>query len=209
MMNVFSCLHGRVSRFLLVPAVVCAGCGIPLLPGHDSYGSIPPSNNQVAETVIERALQNLDIPPGRGMEVLYTVEGNGEVTELVDVIAPEFLLDRGFRITEKDDTVPEIRFGVDTLYVSLSVEHPPHAGKRIVRTAEARIFAMLLEKDGTRKVFNGCGIFQDYFPFSMLDTIGMDEPYIIQSNRFVSILKPVIFGLAVTTLAWFLYSYRG
>lgn len=208
-MNLFSCLNGRAYIFLVLITATCNGCSVPLLDDNDFKGTVPPSNIYVAETVIERAFNDLGIHGGRGMEVFYLVDGSGEINELVKVIAPEFLISQGFCISKKNDAIPEIRFSVDTLYINLMVERTKNTGKQISRSAEARIGAVLVEKNGIRKVFTGRGVFHDFFAVSMLDAVGIGEPYVIRSNRFIDIFKPILFGLAITAFAWFLYSYRG
>ena len=85
-------------------------------------------------------------------------------------------------------------------------------GKRIKRYAVAHIAAALLDTDGTRLVFTGRGTFDDSFASYMLDSVGSDDPYITDSvslDRYTAKVKPVVFGVAITVLAWMLYSYRG
>ncbi|MCE5251597.1 hypothetical protein LLG96_15415 [bacterium] len=208
-MSVLSCRNGWFIIVVITMTILCAGCGVTKLHGSDRESQIPPSNRQVAETVLEYALNDLDIPPGGGKEVRCTVEGTGEPAEMAQVMAPEFLLNRGFRLSSRSETEAEIQISVDTLYIHLSVGKSAQGGKRVSRSAEARVSAVFFESDGTRKVFNGRGILPDSFGVSMLKTVGNDESYVIQSNHIVSILKPVVFGCAITTLAWILYSYRG
>ena len=145
-MNLFSCLNGRVYIFLVLVTAVCNGCSVPLLGDNYLRSTVPPSNNYVAETVIERAFNDLGIPGGKGMEVSYLVDGSGEINELVKVIAPEFLISQGFCLSRKNDVTPDIRFSADTLYIKLMVERSKNAGKQISRSAEARIGAVLVEK---------------------------------------------------------------
>ncbi len=80
------CLKGGV---VLLSGFVClyvAGCGIPDRGIHTI--ETPPSHIQVEETVIERALENLGLPAGHGMEIGCEVGGDDSAGDMLRLIAP-------------------------------------------------------------------------------------------------------------------------
>ena len=207
-----SCLKGRV---FILSGLLCLGfigCGIPNRGMKTVQAPIPPSNIQVEEKVIELALKDLGIPGGGGIEVLCVVGGENKASDMVRIIAPEILLRHGYRIVEKKVSVPELRFTVDTLHVTLTSEKSRQTGKITRRFAEARIGVVFLETNGTRHVYRGRGTFDDSFASYMLHSMECNDPYVID---FVSVdwltskFKPVVIGVTMTVLLWMLYSYRG
>lgn len=207
-MNPASCRNGRFNIFLAVVSALLCSCSVPFLSDNDNQDGVPPSNNYVAQTIIERAFKDCTIPDGKGMEVSCVIDESGKIHELMEIVAQEYLTHRGFSVSGDSDTLPGIRLRVDTLYVNLIPERSKKAGKRIYRSAETRITAVLVDKNSGKKVYKGRGVFQDNFDSSMLDAVGTDEPYVI-SRSFTDKFKPILFGTAITFFAWFLYSYRG
>jgi hypothetical protein len=188
------------------------GCGIPYRGIKSMEAPIPPSNIQVEEKVIALAINNLGIPEGHGNEVRCVAEGDDKAHDMVRIIAPEILLGYNYRILEKNSPIPELRFAVDTLYVTLTIERSKLTGKRIKRFAEAHISAIFLQTDGTRQVYRGTGTFDDSFASHMLQSVRSRDPYVIDlvsGNRLTEKFKPLVIGVALTVLAWTLYSYRG
>ena len=206
-----SCLKGGV----LFPGLLFLGfigCSISNSGIKTIQAPIPPSNTQVEEKVIELALKDLGIPEGCGMEVLCVVEGDDKASEMVRFIAPEILLRYDYWVVEKKSSVPEIRFTVDTLHVTLTHNSSQLTKNKIRRFAEAHVRAVFFKTNGTRQVFIGKGTFDDRFAPYMLNSIKCDDPYVINFvsiERFTTKFKPVIIGVAMTVLAWMLYSYRG
>lgn len=196
-----------------VPLCLCLfECGLPNRGIKNIMEPVPRSNVQVEEEVIKRALNDLGLPDGHGREVMCVVEGDDMACDMLRVIAPEVLLQQHYQIAEKKPSVPKLRFTVDTLRVVLTSERSQEMGKRIQRYAVAHIAAAFLDTDGTRRVFTGRGTFDDSFASYMLDSVGSNNPYIIDSvslDRYKAKVKPVVFGVAMTVLAWMLYSYRG
>ncbi len=119
-----SCRKGSVCLFQGLLLLGFVGCS-SVFQGEKPYtNEIPVSNAQVAQKVIELALENAGIPYGKGTEVSYKVDGDSEEDNLLRIIALEFLLKHGYRVVEKKESSPihsgtEIRFGLDTLYVNL------------------------------------------------------------------------------------------
>ena len=129
-----SCRKGRVCLFQGLLLLGFIGCS-DVFRGVEPYTSeIPVSNAQVAQKVIELALENAGVPHGQGTEVSYKVDGDprldprldqgGVEDNLLGIIALEFLLKHGYRVVENKDSSPihsgtEIRFSLDTLYVNL------------------------------------------------------------------------------------------
>ncbi len=208
-MNPVSCRNGRFFIFLAVVSALLCSCSVPFLGKNDNQDGVPPSNKYVAQTVIERAFKDCAIPDGKGMEVSCVIEENGKFHEYMEIIAQEYLTHRGFSVSRESDALPEIRLRIDTLYVNLIPERSKGYGKRISRSAETRITAVFVDNDSARKVYKGRGVFHDYFAPSMLDAVGTDEPYVDFGSSFTDLFKPVLFGVAITLIAWFLYSYRG
>jgi hypothetical protein len=52
-------------------------------------------------------------------------------------------------------------------------------------------------------------MYDDAFPTGMLDHVGRDDSFVVDRGRSFAVVRPVLFGLAVTGLIWLLYSYRG
>lgn len=188
---------------------VLSGCSIFSHGRSGTLNPVPSSNRLTAETVIRRAFDDLGIPDGAGTEISWEVMGTGPACDYARIIAPEFLIERGFILTMKGDSVPDIRFTVDTLYVSLTKERTEEREKRMLRSAGAGIEAVFSGGAGTKKVYCGRGVFQDYFPVSMMDAVGTEEPYVVIDDSFLSILKPALYSVAVTVFLWYLYSFRG
>ncbi|MBN1292293.1 MAG: hypothetical protein JXB48_10680 [Candidatus Latescibacteria bacterium] len=208
-MNLSYNMMGRIYIVIALSATLSISCGIMTHSIKNNNLPVPPSNAYVAETVIQRAFQDIDRLDGNGMQVSFIVTGTDNVHKIAHILTPEYLLDRGFIISEKKDDIPEIRVSVDTLYVAFSDGLSDQNVKQIFRSAEARVSVLLFEKNNSRKVFNGYGKYQDSIPYSMLDTVGMDEPYVVKNSRFITIFKPVLYGITLTSLVWYLYSYRG
>lgn len=207
-----SCLKGRL---VLLSGLVClglAGCGIKNPSIHSGHGQFPPTNVQVAEKVIEQALENMGIPEGHGLELLCVVEGDGIVSDMVRIVAPEVFLGKDYVIVEKNASVAELRLTVDSLQVTLASEQTVQMGKSIRRFAEARIGAVLLDTAGTRQVYRGKGTFEDSFASDMLQVVNDNDMFVndlVSNNRLMSKFKPVVIGLVLTVFSWMLYSYRG
>jgi len=208
-MSLDSCRNGRFIIFLAVISALLCSCSVPFLSDNDNQDGVPPSNNYVAQTVIERAFKDCAIPDGKGLEVSCVIEESGKIHELMEIVAQEYLTHHGFRVSGESDTLPGIRLRVDTLYVNLIPERSKDAGKIISRSAETLITAVLVDNVSARKVYKGRGVFHDNFAPSMLDAVGTEEPYVICGSGFTDKFKPVLFGVAITLFVWFLYSYRG
>lgn len=207
-MNVSRRLHGG---FLIVLTAVTVSSECSVRSRGSSIGEepVPVTNRIVAETVIRCAFDDLDLPDGNGTVVRWSLDESPTSHEFAAVIAPEFLLRKGFRITESNSSIPEIRFTVDTLYVALNYERSRRMGKLIARSAEASIHATVAGTDSTRKVYTGQGTYQDSFPVSMIEVVGRDEPFVTSGDHFLTRAKPVVFGAVLTFFLWYLYSFRG
>jgi len=197
--------------FLLVLIAVAesAGCGQWVRRSSIGGEPVPVTNRVVAETVIRRAFDSLGIPGGNGAMVRWYVNESSSAYEFASVVAPEFLQSKGFRSTDADGPIPEIRFTVDTLYVSLNTVHSRGAGKRIVRSAAAHLSAAVNGADSTRTVYTGEGTFEDSFPASMIGVIGKSEPFVVSESPILNRVKPFVYGAVLTFFLWYLYSFRG
>ncbi|MFC1538955.1 hypothetical protein ACFL6H_05985 [Candidatus Latescibacterota bacterium] len=204
-----SCPGCRVCLFLGLLFWV-AGCGSMFQTEEPFHSEIPKTNSQIAEIVFESALEKAGIPGGRGVEIRFVVENNIIGSDILEMVAPEFLLNHGYIVSEKNGLVPEFRFSVDTLYVNL--ERAENDAQTIQRYAMANIGAVLTDSGGTKKVFIGSGKYQDSLPFGMMEAVGTHETYV---HRFPSQehirekFQPVLLGITMTALVWLLYSYRG
>ena len=212
-MNLLSCLKGGVCLFQGLLIFGLAGCS-SVFQGEEQYKSeIPLSNVNVGEIVIELALENAGIPRGHGTEVVYKVDKAGKASNLLEIIALEFLLKHGYRIVENKQSIPEIRFSLDTLYVNLDIKRTKSLSKIITRNSEARIGAVFQETSGLKKIYRGSGVYNDMFPFQKLDLVGNKEPFVTvlsaQDDGIAEKVKPFFLGITMTALAWLLYSYRG
>ncbi|MFC1607607.1 hypothetical protein ACFL47_06505 [Candidatus Latescibacterota bacterium] len=202
-------LFGGGCIILILFVMMVTGCSTKRRTGQQlSSDSLPLSNRLVAETVLKRAFSGMNIPDSH-VDVTWQVDTPGLIGDHVRILAPEYLLGKGYRLSMNNDGNLEIRFAIDTLYVYIAVERSPKGKKQAVRTAEARIGATLLGENGSRKVFSGRGTYQDTFPPSFMDAVGNSEPYVETRERFISRLKPVVFGVTLTGLLWYLYSFRG
>ena len=169
--------------------------------------AFPLSNRQVAERVITCALDSLGIPEGKGFTVHVEVDGTGIGQNILDMAATEFLTKHGYHVGGKG-ALPEFRFTVDTLFVNLGREGG-FRKKQVRRIAEARIGANFRETQDSRKVFQGHGFYNDAFPVGKLNHVGRGDSFVVDRGSSFAVVRPVLFGLAVTGLIWLLYSYRG
>ncbi len=207
-MNVLHRLFGWF-LILLTAVTVSVGCSVRFRGSSIGEEPVPVTNRIVAETVIRCAFDDLDLPDGNGTGVRWSLDESSTSHGFAAVIAPEFLLRKGFRITELNSSIPEIRFTVDTLHVALNYKRSKWIGKRIARSAEASIHATVASTDSTRKVYTGQGTYKDSFPVSMKEVVGRDEPFVTSGDHFLTRAKPVIFGVVLTFFLWYLYSFRG
>jgi len=211
-MNLLSCHKGGVCLFQGLLLFGLAGCS-SVFQGKESYRSeMPLSNVNVGEIVIERALENAGIPRGHGTEVFYQVDETSKASNLLEIIALEFLLRHGYRIVENKKSIPEIRFSLDTLYVNLDIRRTKSLSKIIIRNSEARIGAVFQDTSGLNKIYKGKGLHNDIFPFQILDSVGNSEPFVTifqTQDRIAEKVKPFFLGFTMTALVWLLYSYRG
>lgn len=211
-MNLLSCLKGWVRLFQGLLLFGLAGCS-SVFQGEKPYKSeIPLSNVNVGEIVIERALENAGLPRGHGIEVIYQVDGASKASNLLEIIALEFLLRNGYRIVENKQPIPKIRFSLDTLYVNLDIKRTKSLDKIIRRDSEARIGAVFQETSGLKKIYKGRGVYQDIFSFQMLDSVGDKEPFVTvfsAQDGIAGKVKPFFLGITISALTWLIYSYRG
>lgn len=173
----------------------------------DVAGDPPPSHGIAAETAVKRALNAFNLPEGHGERLTLSVEGAGDVSDMVRRSSVSELSSRGWLIASGETVPRSITVRADTLYVMLSGS----GDKRIKRRAESRLSATLVEDDGSRKEYAGTGIYEDTADRSSYDRES-DLTYVFDhtvGNRFITALKPMIIGAAMTVFAWALYSYRG
>ena len=142
-MSVLSCCKGGVFLFQGLLLLGFFGCSSAFRGQDPHQGEIPMTNMQVAEKVIELALENAAIPYGHGAEATYKEDGDSKENNLSGMIALEFLLKHGYKIVVsspdqvrgqiKDNDsfiasqgggneLPEIRIRLDTLYVNLHIQ---------------------------------------------------------------------------------------
>ena len=84
--------------------------------------------------------------------------------------------------------------------------------KVIRRHSEAHIGAVFLKPSGIKKVYKGCGVLNDTFPFQMLETVKGGESFTTiapDQDRIKKNVYPFLLGITMTALVWLLYSYRG
>jgi len=200
----------RGLRFVLT-GVLLAGmtaCATSRVSNDPYRTSLPLSNRQVAERVISQALENLGIPEGNGREVSCRVERTGTAGDpMLDIMAVEFLARRGYRV-RTDSTIPEFRFGTDSLAVDLTGRGSIRA-RRVERHAEASVVAVFRESPDARKTYRAFGVYEDSFPAWASEYTGRSEPFVNDHRRSGLAVKPFFFGLIVTGLVWLLYTYRG
>jgi len=211
-MNLSSCLKGRPGLFQGLLLFGLAGCGSVFQGGEPHEIEIPLSNLNVGEIVIERALEKAGIPMGHSTEVVCQVDEASEYGNFLEIVALEFLLGHGYRIVENKKSIPEIRFSLDTLYVNLNIKRTKSLSKIIIRNSEACIGAVFRETSGLKKIYKGCGLHNDVFPFNTLESVGNNESFVnifLAQDGIAEKVKPFFLGLTMTALAWLLYSYRG
>ncbi len=173
----------------------------------DVAGNLPPSHGIAAETAVKRALSAFNLPEGHGERLVFSMEGVGDEADMVRRSAVSELSNRGWMIAAGETASRSLIIRADTLYVTLS----DGERKRINRKAEARLSAILVEADGSRKSYAGGGVYEDTADRSFFDRES-DEAFVFDhtgGNRFVTVMKPMIIGAAMTVFAWALYSYRG
>ncbi|MFC1693325.1 hypothetical protein ACFL1R_07465 [Candidatus Latescibacterota bacterium] len=207
-----SCLNGGIFIISGMLILGFTGCSSLVSVEKDIQFSIPPSYIQVEEKVIGLAFEGLGIPEGYGKEVFCNVRGDGKASGFLRVIAPEILINNGYRVVEEKSTFSELRVSIDTLQVTLTTDSSSQAGKSIRRFAEVQIGAVFLDAEGNRHVYRGSGTYNDSFASHMLDSLDSDDPYVIDlvsPERIITKVKPVFVGVAMTVVLWMLYSYRG
>ena len=212
---IYKLANSLLLRLFLSEVLLCfsfTGCGILHRNNKIPQAPIPHSNVYIEEQVITLALMDLELPEGRDRKVSYRIEGNDDASDMIRLIAPEILLRRNYQIVEDESLFPVIIFSLDTLRVMLTSERSKKIHEKIKRHAEARITAVFREAEKTRYVFKGCGTYEDIFHPRMLDSLDLGNAYVtnrISDVRYSAKVKPVIIGVAITVLAWMLYSYRG
>jgi hypothetical protein len=213
---------------LLGVTFMLSGCGGAFRANEPLSGQIPETNVYVAEHVVKAALENAGIPNGGGAEIRFSVASAGTAQEIIAAVGPEFLLGRGYTITESRDRfgqIPECIVSIDTLYVNL--DRGNGSGGMIDRYAEARIKAELTgigsagsardamnddQPAGMRKVYIGSAEYRDSFPRRLIDVTGTGKYYINMfpsRERLKKNVRPLLLGTIMTALVWLLYSYRG
>ncbi len=210
-MNLLSCYKGGIWFFQGLLLFGLIGCSI-IKVKEPNKNEIPVSNVSVGEIVIEHALENAGIPQGHGTEVVYQVDSDSEASNLLEIIALEFLLKHGYRIAENKQSITEFRVGLDTLYVNLDIKYTKSLGRKIKRNSEARIGAVFTETSGLKKIYTGRGTYQDIFAFQMLDSVGNKDSFVTvfsMQDSLADKIKPFFLGISMTGLLWLLYSYRG
>ena len=207
-MNLSLSIMDRIYIVIVFLTILSTGCGIRSNSLNSNHFPVPPSNKYVAETVVQSAFKDIYMPDGNGMKVSYTVDGTDKAYKIADILASEYLHNNGYIVTDKKNTVPELQITVDTLFVAFTDKRIEQNVKQVSRSAEAKISIVWYENN-SRKVYNGHGKFQDFVPCSMLEAVGMNESYVVKDNHFLAIFKPVLYGITITSLAWYLYSYRG
>ena len=144
--------------------------------------------------------------------MVCNIDGVTKADYLLRINASEYLLRHGYRIFENKKSILEIRFSLDTLYVNLDIKRTKNEVKLIKRYSEARISAVFHQLSGVKEVYKGRGIYEDTFPFQMLDSVGKNDSFVTFSPAYDQIaekVKPFLLSITITALAWFFYSYRG
>ena len=188
-------------------ALACVGTGCSLLhgSGHDDADSVPPSHTVTVERALDDALSNLSLPPGNDRMMRWTPKGQ-DVLSLLPPHGAAYLTSRGFVLTAVDSTALRCVITVDTLFVTFGSEDDHN---RVQRVAGARLSAEMKLPNGDRQVFQAKGLYEDLVEKRFINVLDGDHPLLQRSRGIVYYLKPVIYGLTVTTMVWFLYSYRG
>ena len=222
------CLAGSVYLLLGIGLLLPAGCGGAFRADEQLQSPIPETNTYVASLVVRKALEDAGIPDGGGADVLFSVSVSGTAQNIMATAGPEFLMDRGYTVSENregNEQIPECIISVDTLYVNLDRDN--NAAGTIVRYAAARIKAELTRIGSTgsagnsvnsyspvgiRNVYVGTAEYRDSFPRRLTDVTGTGAPYVNlfpSRERMKNTVRPLLFGTITTALVWLLYSYRG
>jgi len=190
---------------------LCGGCGRGR--GVDpAISPAPLSNAGAAERAIGDALDGLGLPDGGGSEITWTVEGDAPGAELVDIVVPGFLADKGYAVVGGTSRLPNVRFIVETVRVTLSAGEGGGRDATVSREALARISGEYTISDGTRRVYRGEGWYRDRFPRSLAGSLGRTDAVVVDrlnGSPVITRIQPLVIGFAITLIAWMLYSYRG
>ena len=188
-------------------ALVCVSAGCSLLHGsrHDTQGSVPPSHTVAVERALDNAFSNLSLPPGNGRRMHWTPDGQ-DVLSLLPPHGAEYLISRGYKLTAVDSTTLRCVITVDTLFVNLGSKDD---SGRIERVAGAQLSAEIKSTNGDRQVFQAKGAYEDMVEERFIGILDGENPLLQRSRGIVYYLKPILYGLTVTAMVWFLYSYRG
>ena len=132
--------------------------------------------------------------------------------ELVDIVVPEFLADKGYAVFGRASRLPSVGFIVETVRVTLSEGEDPGWGKAVSREAFARISGEYTLSDGTKRVYRGEGRYTDRFPLYLAHALDSSCAMVVDElngSTVITRIRPLVIGFAVTLIAWMLYSYRG
>ncbi len=204
------------SGILLFIGMLCyigvVGCAAIPNRGGVAWDDLPPSHREVGERAIERALAQSGIPDGSGATVGVRIAPGERAPSFLETVSLEFLQKKGYRVTRKDGAVPNFRFTLDTLFVTIEVLKNEEHTKIVSRHSEARIGTVFQDSTGNREVYRGRGTNVDSFPAILLGTVTNDEAFVHVSSvhdRIIRRARPFFIGVTMTTLVWWLYSFRG
>lgn len=189
-----------------------AGCATLPNPGDAAWDDLPPSNREVGERAIERALAQSGIPDGSGATVGVRIAAGNRAQSLLETVSLEFLQKKGYRVSRKDGAVPNFRFTLDTLFVNIEVLKNEERTKIVSRHSEARIGTVFQDSTGNREIYRGRGTHVDSFPAVLLGTVTNEDAFVHVSSvhdRVIRRVRPFFIGVTMTALVWWFYSFRG
>ena len=185
-------------------AVLFAGCA-----GHRTVsgpGDQSASAGWATEVAIAQAVGAMDLPEGEGTRLRLEVTGPETIRDSARRIVADALIGRDYRLT--DDAQAVMTVHVDSS--SVADAGAGGSGMRVQR-ASARLHAVIVAADGSRQTYTGAGVVQSAMNERAAGVPGSMNRSLKRGSRagVLRAVKPVIITVALTVMAWALYSYRG
>jgi hypothetical protein len=194
----------RFVALTVLGAVLFAGCA-----GHRTVsvsGDQSASAEWATEVALAQAVGAMDLPEGEGTRLRLEVTGPETVRDSAQRIVADALIGRDYRLTDDAPTVMTVR--VD----SGSAANAGAGGSgSSTQRASARLHAVIVAADGSSQTYTGAGVVQSAINERATGVPGSMNRSLKRGSRagVLRAVKPVIITVALTVMAWALYSYRG
>ena len=201
-------LYRLITVAILSIPLYLAGCGL-IKKSPVSYRQTPFSNITAGEKALKEAFINSGIP-AMNSSGEYGLEISRDKNGMIASTAPEYLLDKGWKLNTKKTGIPNVSISLDTVFVRInSVKSGKE--KAVLRHSEAKISVVVNNPDGSKAVYSGNGIYEDNPPPEWVKSHRGSEDFVSYSSDFMQMkafIKPVLYSVTGTAFIWLFYSYR-